>query len=443
MRSIAASLLILFASAAFADRLVLTDGTTLEGRVKKQPDGSWVIVGTDGKSTPVAASKVAKVEVTGSADAAAADKFASLKRSVEPLANIDEIIQRFERFIAVNPNTQSAEDAVAEVALWRDRKARGLVKTGLNWMTPQERFELLRKINPQIAQARELLRSGRQRDAELLIGPVLELDSRHFGALYLNGVILYQQEKYPAARKAFEAVNAQIADHAPTLNNLAVVSLKQNQVGPALNFFDQAMIAMPADRVIVDNVAEALNALKEDSRRLAIARKVEKRFGEQDTVLSNRLQKEGLFRWGATFVEKKQFDQLVAAEKAIKDKIDQMKSDFDAMSARINVIDRQIQSSERELKRIEADSYFIDTNGNYIRRPLPSFYYDQQRDLQSLAGEKAQVQAQQKAMRQQADRVQQDLPVPKYTGVQKLIGEEGAPVEQEATAATAPSTRPG
>ncbi|HRK31551.1 MAG TPA: hypothetical protein PLD59_10770 [Tepidisphaeraceae bacterium] len=418
-------------SLCLADRITFKDGTVLEGRAKMQPDGNWVVATPDGKIVTIDAARVAKVEMTGNGDSKTAEQLASLKRSVESLTDLNEIIARFERFATANADTPAGDDAAAELAMWRDRKARGLIRVGGDWITPEERLELLRQLEPRIAMAQQMISTGQYGDAELILRSVLELDPRQLAGLYLSGVVSYHTDKLPAARRSFEAVNEQIAGHAPTLNNLAIISFKQNQIGSGLNFFDQAMVAAPADRVIVDNVAETLHGLKDEGRRLSGARRLERRFMEQEPIVVARMQQEGQFRWGATFVDKQKFDELVAAEKAIKDKIDAMQQEFESVNGKIAAIDREIESGERELRRIEADTYIIDTNGNFIRRPLPSYYYTQQRVLRDLAGDRGALLGQQKALRQQADRMQRDLPVPKFTGTQKLIGVEGTPLEEQ------------
>lgn len=430
------------ASAVTADTVILKNGTRLEGEVRRT-DAGWTIVAADGTVSRVSGADVASVELKGDrGDGGAVEKLASLRRAVETQSDLDEIIQRFERFIAANAGTPPADDAARDLATWRDRKARGMVKVGARWMTAAERATLLEQVHPMIDDARRLIAAGQYRDAEPLVTQVLALDAKHISALYLRGLVLYQQEKLPLARKAFEAVNAEIAEHAPTLNNLAVVSFRQNQQLPALNYFDQAMLAAPADRTILDNVAEALHALRDDQQKSAVARKVTRRFEDQDVILAAEMQKQDLYRWGATWVSKAQFDELKKAESAIAGRIDQLKVEFDTLTREIDSLERQIEATDRNIKRIEADSYFVDTNGNFVRLPLPALYYDEQRRLQSLRSQRAQSLAQQKVLQQQARRVEEDLPIPRYSGTQKLIGPEGTPVDDSpAGASTRPASR--
>ncbi|MDW8262476.1 MAG: hypothetical protein RMJ35_08110 [Phycisphaerales bacterium] len=367
-------------------------------------------------------------------DPVAASKLASLNRAAEAMSDIDQVLQRYQRFIATHAGTQAAQEAYKAMELWQDRKARGLIRIGGRWLAPEELDQLRSRIPEKIASVRQLLAAGQLRDAEKLLSEILELDSRNIAALYLSGLVQYQQDQLPQARRSFEAVNALIEGHAPTLNNLAVVNYRQNQHAVALNLFEQAMDAAPRDPIIIDNVAEALQALPERHRRGSAVERVTRKFQQQEAALAAAMRQKGLYRWGAGWVEKAQLDQLLAAEREVQDKIARYKAEFESLGLRAEDLARQIEDANRHLKRIEDSSYFVTTDGRIIRRPLPEYYYDERRRRDDLISERLQALARQKALREQADRVTQDLPVPKYTGVLRLIGDEGTPL--------APSTQP-
>lgn len=441
MRWIHPLIVFLLAAPVLADVVILKDGRRIAGEVKKSTDG-WTITAPDGKVTSVKADEVLRIELGGSADAGAADKLASLRRSVEPLSDIDQIIQRYQRFIAANPNTPAADEARNDLATWEQRKQQKLVKVGSRWMTPAERHELMGQVGGMAREAVKLAAGGQWRDANAIVGQILELDPANIAALYLQALSLYQEEKLVPARKAFEAINAQIANHAPTLNNLGVVSLRQNQVGPALNYFDQAMSAAPVDRIIVDNVAEALAGLKDSDARLPIAKKLSRRFEEQDAALAAQLAPQGLYRWGATWVNKQKYDELQAAEQKIRQRLEELDRERRDRELRIRSLDDQIVATQRAMDRMYADRLIVDNQGNVISTRLPAEYYNLQRDLDVMKLQRNQEIAAIEALGRTAARVKQELPVPKYTGVQRMIGPEGTPLEDHAPAEP-PATQPG
>jgi hypothetical protein len=158
------------------------------------------------------------------------------------------------------------------------------------------------------------------------------------------------------------------------------------------------------------------------------------------------MKKENLHRWGATWVSTEQREQLKAAEKEVKDKLDALSADFDATKVRIGNIDREIEENERAMRRLEATAYVRDAYGNIYQSVLPATYYGIQSDNQKLVRDREEQYARLEKLRQDARRVNQNYPVPKYTGLQRVIDVEGTPVlapdaGAPADAPTEPSTK--
>jgi prefoldin subunit 5 len=260
-------------------------------------------------------------------------------------------------------------------------------------------------------------------------------------------VMLYTTDQIPASRKAFEAVNAVIIDHAPTLNNLAVVLWRQNQAIPALQYYDQGIAAAPVNKILLDNIAEALAALPDNQRKNAIAVKLIKHFTDQDTTLQSIMARSGMHRWGSSWVDGPTLDKLKAAEKEINDKLDQLSADITAARARIVDIARTIDTNASSMQQMEANSYARDPNSNnFVRLPLPDVYYTLQNENAKLASERTGLETKIQTMFEQGKRVKQQMPVPQFSGVQHLIGAEGTPLQSAANPPPAsiptPTTRP-
>jgi tetratricopeptide (TPR) repeat protein len=322
------------------------------------------------------------------------------------------------------------------------RRDAGLVKYGTRWVSAKERAELQEKTLQIADNVRRLLKAGRLAEADTAITQALADDPKIATLLYLRGVLQFHQDQIVPARKSFEQANAAFANHGPTLNNLAVIATRQNQGMAALTLYDQAMIWLPKNKAILDNVAEILNAMPDENRGSAVAQKVARRFTEQDIDLQKELEKQDLHRWGATWVDGKQLEQLKVAERAVRDKLDALSADFDATKVRINKIDGDIEENERAMRRLEASSYVRDFYGNIYQSVLPSTYYQLQDDNVKLQREREEQYAKLERIRREAKAVNQDLPIPKYTGLQRLIEAEGAPVIAPAAAPAAPATAP-
>lgn len=420
------------ASLAFADIVTLNDGTKLEGDVKKT-DRGWIITTKDGKTIEVAADKVKSIQLgkdsgkVGTPERAMSDLL-SLRRSVENLSDLNVIIERFERFIETNKDTPAAEEAKKDLAVWKDRADRGLVKLGNKWVGADERTKFADKAIALAEQARGMVQNGRLHDSEPLINEALENDPHCAPALYLRGVLQFQQNQLPAARKTFEQVNTVIKDHAPTLNNIAVILSRQNAVMPSLNFYDQAITAAPVNKYILDNVAEALAVVPEDQRKNRVAQMLYRKFTEQDTRLQEALAAQGMYRWGGTWVDRAEMDRLKEQEKKVNEQIDKVKTEGQANERRVQEITAEIESIERSMRDIEARSVYRDSEGRLVRMPYPAIYYDLQADRSKLTGERSSLMGKIQGQRAEMERLQRELPKPKFLGIQKLVGAEGMPV---------------
>lgn len=410
------------------DVVYLSDGTRLEGDVKKGRDG-WVVTDAKGKVTIVAPEKVKSFELTSAPRGpdAAVEKLYSLRRSVENVNGAADVVDRYRRFIEQNAGTEAAKEAQKDLAVWTDRQSRGLVKIANAWFTPAEVAAMRDQSFAVASEARELIKDGRIKEAEAVLAKALAVDPNNASAQYLRGILEFRAGRMPAARRAFESADAQVPNHAPTLNNLGVILSRQNQHVASLSMYDKAMEAAPLDRDILNNVAEALYALPEDTKKGQVVQRTSKRFIEQDEQLQLEMARVGQFRWGSTWVDQAKLDELKAAEGQVKGRLDELAEEFEASQARIGVIDQEVDANAREMRRIEARRYGRDINNRLTAGNLPSSYYDLEADNEKLSGERKQLAAKMQQARVAAKEIQKQLPTPKYSGVQKLIETEGTP----------------
>ncbi|MEA2736007.1 MAG: hypothetical protein QOE14_2458, partial [Humisphaera sp.] len=416
--------------AASADVVLLKDGTTLSGDVKKGP-GGYVVTQADGTIKMLALDDVRSIELASApplTTKSAKEKLASFRRSVEYLDDVNKIIERYQRFIEQNAGTVMEPDARQDLAMWQQRRDQGLVKFGSRWVKPDERAKLQESALQQADAARRALKAGKFAEAESLINQSIAEDAQNAAAHYLRGLLHYRQDHLMPARRSFETVVALVPNHAPTLNNLAVILSKQNQHATSLNTYDQAMIIAPKNRDVLNNVAEAVYGMPDNVRGTPVAQRVLRRFTEQDEDLAGELEKQGLHRWGATWVTTEQLSQLKQAEREAKDKLDQLSSEFDAVKVRISNIERDIEDNERAMRRLETSAYVRDINGQIWQSALPPLYGELQEDNRKLQTERQQQFIRLDKLREQARAVNRNLPVPKYSGIQRMMDETHAPV---------------
>ncbi|MGE5611447.1 MAG: tetratricopeptide repeat protein [Bacillota bacterium] len=439
--------MVLLAWPAWADVVQLNDGTKLEGTIQRE-SGGWIVTEKSGKVTHVPDSRVDGIEKTGTADAAttAESRLNLLRRNVEGLSDLNQIIDRYSKFIAESKGTPAAETARKELEAWKDRQAKGMVKVGKNWLTSDERMELLGKAAPMIEEARKLIKEGRYRDADGAINKLLALDPDNASGLYLRGVSAYKAEQLGQAKKAFERVREAMPNHGPTLNNLAVIAWRQEQYPAALLLYDQAMLGLPRDRRVLDNVAELLQVLPANLRDSNPAKKLARRFDEQDAELQKELAAQGLTRWGAAYLTKDQMTEV----KRVRGKLDQVEQDREKMQARIDAIDQQIENNKHTMRDIDRDrQLYNQQTGNYTVLRRPSLYNELERENRRLRDEQADLINRLPLFDDKRRAIWQDSLVKPYTGMQRIIEVEGAPLTApdgdqagKAVPVTQPATRP-
>ncbi len=425
-------LTLIVASVSLGDVVYLKDGTKLEGEIVQKTDAGWVVKTADGKTTKVSADKVKGFEAkrNGSGTGGGDDsnqRLASLRRSVESQSDINKILDRYQQFIKQNIGTPAGDEAVKDMQTWQDRLDKHMVKVGDKWITKDQQDALKAKGYERAAEVRRLLIAGHTKDATAEIDGALSDDPSNIAALYLRGVAQFRQGQTINARKAFDAVLQLAPTHGPSLNNVAVIMWGAKQYPGSLNFYGQAMNASPGNRQILDNVAEALNELPEAQRDNAVTKKVVLMFNAQDMSLQGRMKKRGLVRWGSTWVDEKDIKELKDQESRIEDKLDQLEDEFKQVQERIGQIDRDISDTERSLHRIEANSYGRDASGRVTKFAYPRTYYDLKHDLDQMQVEREKEYAKTDQLRKKAKQVKQQISVPKYTGIQQIIGVEGTP----------------
>jgi hypothetical protein len=118
-----------------------------------------------------------------------------------------------------------------------------------------------------------------------------------------------------------------------------------------------------------------------------------------------------------------------------------LSAEFDGVKVRIDNIDREIAENERSMRRLEATQYVRDINGQIWQTALPPIYGELQEDNRKLQQERAEQFARLDRLREQAKQVNRELPVPKYSGIQKIMDDSYAPVIPP-KGADVPSTTP-
>ncbi len=162
--------LLLVAVTAHADVINLTDGTKVEGKIQRTSDG-WTVTQKDGTVQIIAADKVASIEASRGGDdiSVSQDRLASLRRVAEHLSDLQDIINRYKKFIEQAGDQSVVAEANKDLQMWQGRLDQGLVKLGDGWITADERDRRRTLAQSEALPARDLIASYRYKEADKIL----------------------------------------------------------------------------------------------------------------------------------------------------------------------------------------------------------------------------------------------------------------------------------
>jgi tetratricopeptide (TPR) repeat protein len=438
MKYLPAWVLLMATAVACGDVLILDDGSRVEGKAHKQGD-QWIVTDSTGHETAVDPGRIKSFQLTGSASgpAAAQDRLATLRTSVENLSDIHEIIDRYNRFIKQSGGSPLVAAAQDDLAMWQRRLDDDYKKIGGRWLTPMERQVLAGNEAQAAATIGDMIRHGQNEQAMAALNRALTDDPDDPSALYLRGILLYQNGEVPSARTDFEHVAKTMGDHAPTQNNLGVVLWRQQLFGAAMGAYLKAMIARPLDLTIVNNVAEAVHSIPPDYQSSVPAQRAIKMFADQEKELEKSQEANGLYRWGSGWVSADRLAKLSTEKAANESQLASLHAQEDQVLTSLASNQAQINSTQAEINLYSPPSPTGYGTGHGATVP-PDFYFVQQ-DMVNLNNVKAVETEKLIKVREQIKKVEQNYSVVEFTGVQKLFGPEGTPIRTEQVA---PATQP-
>lgn len=427
-----------------ADSITLRDGTVITG-VVKQIDGGYDVTLPDGRHRfiPTEQAKSIKLSNDGKVtEGNARERLTSLQRSIESERDLDRIIERYEQFIGMNANTEAAKLAQADLDQWRDRKAKGMMKVGRRWLTAVERDAALIASAKSIEAINDRISAGEIGEATAALRRLSEEDPDNVSFLYLNGVLQMGREQFFEAKRSFDAVAERVDNHAPTILNLSVLAVQFKRWAQAITLLEQAMLLAPGSQEVLDDVIEMQQLVPDSLRRTAGYERLVKRSIPLETALQERQARRGLYRFGSTWVDKATLDKARADREAFEKKKADMDQDYQATQEAIKKTDEQIQLVQRMIQRIESDSLIQSSDGTVVRRRYPDTYWELQRDLDALQGQRQGATKHVAELRIEAEKIKVSEPKPPFMGRLSPIDHRGVPVVLPVNATSRPASRP-
>jgi hypothetical protein len=342
-----------------ADLIELKDGRKISGSMVRQGD-VMVIKADDGTTVTAKPSDVMKVTLTNTvspAEAAEAD-WTRLTQQTKTADDLQKVIEGLQKFVDKYPEGPRAQDAKNQLGMYQMLAANNAVKFRGNWM-PRAQIEVKLKQWAEAARpALDLYRQGRLKETIEAVRAVLAADDQNPDALAIGGLAAYRSNTLGQARTFFSQLAAADPSSVLGLNNLAVVAWQQRAQPEALIHYTKALQAKPDNRLLLDNIAEAINTYVGDKNSPAY-RNLLRQYEPAETRMEAELAKAGLLRWGSTWVGKDQYEKLTKNRNTVQDHMARLDAQYRVAQQTLSNFDQQVQAAQDDYNRAVANvNYF-------------------------------------------------------------------------------------
>jgi tetratricopeptide (TPR) repeat protein len=446
-RSLLAALtLAVAASAARADIIELRDGRKISGSISREGK-SVIIKGDDGATVTALPADVMSVTLTSSVtpQEAANAAWTRLALEIKKADDLQSIIALHQKFLEKFPGLPLTKEVQASMGVYQKLADNGGVKFRGHWI-PRAQIEVtLKQWSEAAREATDRYKEGQLKEALESARGVLAKDDQNPDALTIAGLAAYRMNNLALARTYFTTLAAADPGSVLAENNLGVLSFQQKQLGEGLGHYTRALQAMPDHRLVLDNIAEALNTYLDGggNKNTAAYRTLVRQFEpaelkkEAEMAKPTASAKAGWRRWGSTWVTPEQLSALEKYQQVVQDRMTQLDSQYKNAQQTLAGMDDQIKKAQADCENaIAALEYYNNQITALTQRAMDTVWATSQRDQSQAAYDQAlqrrtaletaktQLIASVGQAREQAGKLKSAAgsgSVAQYTGVQKII----------------------
>jgi hypothetical protein len=343
------------AGLAWADSIELSDGRKFNGSMSRTGD-VMTIKTDDGKTVTVKPSQIAKVTLTGNTtpEEAAAAEWARINQQAKTADDLELVIVSLKRFLEKYPTFKPSDDARAALANYEKIVQEDPVKFRGRWLARAQVDGLKAQWTQAAGQATEQYRAGRLKEALDSAMKAIAADSQNPDALTIAGLAAYRNSNLPGSRNYFTALAAADPTSVLAENNLAVIFFMQKNPAGGLQHYAKALQIAPDSRVLLDNIAEALNAYlagRGDKNGMAY-KSLAKQYEPAESRMEETLGKLGFVRWGSTWVTRDKHARLAQYQEDIRRQMGELDTQYATAQKSLASLDAQIRQAATD-----ADGY--------------------------------------------------------------------------------------
>ncbi len=274
--------LLALGSAAFADKLILKDGSVLEGRVIKKSDGYWIKLADDSTQT-VATADVEKWErasaipstpsVTPKPTPVHTPAVDTPSTTVKPKSSLQAVKRRAEavdvplaavtiwqEFIDSKPLADDLKVAQDEMARWKKLHEDGAERIKGKWVSGEERKQILTKVEQLNKEFMELMRANQTLQAVQKLEAAEAIYPNSYWINFWLGFMDMAQNQDDDAVKHFDQALKLRPKIAAAIGNQALILIKKKKLAEGVLKLHEAAEAGDTPEIAV-NLNLALSQL--------------------------------------------------------------------------------------------------------------------------------------------------------------------------------------
>jgi S1-C subfamily serine protease len=266
--------LLTMVSAVSAAKLVLKDGTVLQGTVIKTSDGYWIKT-SDGNSRVVPASDVDSANLDSSDDSDTgtistddgSEAFRLAHSRADSAQSALAAVSIWQQFVDKYPDNPDLPTAQQELDRWKKLAADGAEKINGVWIGGDARKQIIAQADDLTRQALEMLEKDETLQAIDKLQESVKLYPNSFMTNFALGKVSMLQADYDQAANYYLTASRLKPQSAEAANNLAVANFFRKRFDIAISgFLTAAKIEDSKD--VVQNLVTALALAPSDFRTL-------------------------------------------------------------------------------------------------------------------------------------------------------------------------------
>jgi tetratricopeptide (TPR) repeat protein len=420
---------------ALGDVIALRDGTKITGTISRKGDSMVITRADNGKTVTVPAEDVAEVQLTSTLTPAELSDMAWKKLQVEigRAGKLEEIFPKLEKFAGTYAGTPAADNARNLLTSYKQLAAQDPLKFRGQWVAKAQIEVLTRAEAEQAKPAIAAYKAGKMKEALELCRAALKESPQNPNVLAVAGLASYRANTLQESREFFLR---QVAINDASLlgyNNLGVVSFQLQRPVDGLTYYGKALQIAPEHRLLLDNVTEAMQAAASVKSAPQFAG-VQRQYQQAETLLEAKMAKEGVYRYGSSWVTQNQRDRLISNKTAVQNAMGALDSQYGAAVRLLDNIDARLKLAQDDYNT--AFNNFNTWNAQFVLSPYYDTYSVSQRDNAALDMDRAktrigQLEDQRSGAQEQIRRIKRDgeklkvawaaVDKDQYTGIQRIM----------------------